>query len=223
MRRVLKHGIIALAAISLSSCVGGEAVSRHEKVRRSDKPTIEAAAFASAEARQCLADLQSAHVRVIPVPNRDFGGGCAIKDAVTLLDIGTRVTNLGPMTCSLARNFSAWSRYAVRPAARKFLRTEVVRIETFGSYNCRAINGRPSGRLSQHAYANAVDVAGFVLEDGRQIMVKEGWTRGGETQEFLRALHRSACRRFGTVLGPDYNSAHIDHFHIDMSGNGYCR
>ena len=140
-----------------------------------------------------------------------------------LVDIGTPVTNLGPMTCPLARNFAAWARYAVKPAARQYFGTEVVKIETYGTYSCRNIYGGRSGRLSQHASSNAIDVAGFVLADGRRIMLDGGWKGDKASQDFLRALHKSACRRFGTVLSPDYNAAHYNHFHLDMSGNGYCR
>ena len=140
-----------------------------------------------------------------------------------LLDIGTPTTNLGAMTCPLARNFAAWAQYAVRPAARKYLGREVVRIETFGTYSCRNIYGGRSGRLSQHASANAVDVSAFVLDDGRRITLLDGWNGAEDEREFLRTLHASACKRFGTVLGPDYNAAHHNHFHFDMSGQGYCR
>src|SRR3546814_3060791 len=91
----------------------------------------------------------------------------------------------------------------------------VVKIETYGTYSCRNIYGGRSGRLSQHAYSNAIDVSGFVLADGRRIMLDGGWDGDKPSQDFLRALHKSGCRRFGTVLGPDYNAAHYNHFHLD--------
>ncbi|WP_420607145.1 extensin family protein [Novosphingopyxis sp.] len=181
------------------------------------------AAFASAESRQCLADLGKASVAFEALPNRDFGGGCRTIDTVKLLDIGTPTTNLGALTCPLARNFAAWAQYAVQPAARQMLGGQVVRIETMGSYACRNVNGASSGKLSQHAFANAVDVSAFVLADGRRISVEQGWNGSPQERAFLRALHASACRRFGTVLGPDYNAAHYNHLHFDMSGDGYCR
>ncbi len=127
------------------------------------------------------------------------------------------------MTCPLAKNFTAWARYAVLPAARVHLGADVVKIETMGSYSCRNIYGGRSGRLSQHAFANAVDVSAFVLADGRRISLENGWNGNAKERAFLQALHSSACRRFGTVLGPDYNAAHYNHFHFDMSGNGFCR
>lgn len=217
--------IASTAALALSACFGApEAVKRDGGRPAASRPQITGTpSFTSAEAKQCAVDLQRAGVRFTPLPNQDFGGGCSAIDSVKLLDIGTPTTNLGAMTCPLAQNFAAWAQYAVRPAARQYLKSEVVRIETFGTYSCRNIYGGRSGRISQHAYSNAVDVAGFVLADGRRIMLDGGWNGDRASQDFLRALHKSACRRFGTVLGPEYNAAHKDHFHFDMSGNGFCR
>lgn len=221
--------LAAAAVLALSACFSTPDAMKGGGAKRSggaaaQRPqTTGAPSFTSAEARQCAVDLRQAGVKFTPLPNTDHGGGCSSIDSVKLLDIGTPVTNLGPMTCPLARNFAAWVEYAVRPAARLYFRTEVVKVETYGTYSCRNIYGGRSGRLSQHATSNAVDVAGFVLADGRRIMLDGGWHGDKSSQQFLRALHKSACRRFGTVLSPDYNAAHYNHFHLDMSGNGYCR
>jgi hypothetical protein len=69
-------------------------------------------------------------------------------------------------------------------------------------------------------------VSGFVLEDGRRVMVKSAWFGGSDRErEFLRVVQRSACKRFATVLGPEYNSAHHDHLHVEgvIGSSGYCR
>ena len=222
---VSRAAVVALTCLALSACVGGTD-------RRSDRGTPKTAvkpkaiavpAFSTPEARQCVADLGKAKLRFTPLPNQAFGGGCSAIDSVKLLDIGTPVSNLGPMTCPLARNFAAWVQFAVRPAARKYLDSEVVKVETFGTYSCRNIYGGRSGRLSQHAYANAIDVSAFVLRGGRRITLLDGWKGDSDAREFLRTLHASACKRFGTVLGPEYNAAHHNHFHFDMGGNGFCR
>ena len=218
-----------IAALSLSACFGSPDVMKRNDVKRpaANMPTrpqmTSAPSFNSPEAQQCAVDLKQAGVKFTPLPNQDHGGGCSSIDSVKLLDIGTPVSGLGAMTCPLARNFAAWAQYAVKPAAQKYFGQRVVKIETFGTYSCRNIYGGRSGRLSQHAYSNAIDVSGFVLADGRRIMLDGGWTGDKASQDFLRALHKSACRRFGTVLSPDYNAAHYNHFHMDMSGNGYCR
>ena len=179
----------------------------------------------SAETRQCLADLGKTGVRFQPLEDRAFGGGCSAFSAVKLLDIGTPVTNLGAMACPLASAFAGWVRFGVVPASRVWLGSEVVRVESFGTYSCRGVVGTASsGRLSEHASANAVDIAAFVLADGRRITVKGDWNSSdSNVRQFLRVIHTSACRRFKTVLSPDYNSAHHDHFHLDMGRGPFCR
>ena len=107
-------------------------------------------------------------------------------------------------------------------AAEQMLGSPLVKIETMGSYSCRNIAG--SEQRSAHARAEAIDVSAFVLADGRRIVLKRDW-QGGDaaTREFLRVVHKSACKRFGTVLGPEYNAAHEDHFHLEGTGAKFCR
>lgn len=181
----------------------------------------------SRETQQCYAELSRAQVRYSPLPDRDYGGGCQVIGAVQLIDIGLPVSGLKAMRCPLARNFIAWVRNAAVPAAREVLDGELVRVETFGTYSCRGIvggGGASAGRVSQHGLGNAVDIAAFILRDGRRITVKNGWhSSRKDEREFLRVVHRSACRRFTTVLSPEYNAAHHDHLHFDMGGRPFCR
>jgi hypothetical protein len=223
-----RTAILTILTLALAACSGtpdvikkggqGKAPSKPQSARPAGTP-----AFSSAESRQCLTHLQQAGAKYTPLSNQMFGGGCDAIDSVKLLDIGVPTTNLGAMTCPLARTFAGWVQYAVRPAARQFFAQEVVKVETFGTYSCRNVYGRSTGKLSEHARSNAIDISAFVLADGRRVTVLAGWNGAKDEQEFLRALHRSACRRFGTALGPQYNRAHHDHFHFDMSGNGFCR
>ncbi len=175
------------------------------------------------ETQQCFADLSRAQVRYSPLPDRDYGGGCMVLDSVQLLDIGVPVTGLKSMKCGLARTFTAWVRFAVAPAAAQLLGSPLARVETFGTYSCRGIigNGAASAlRMSEHGLANAVDVSGFVLADGRRVTIERDWRSGDpQVRQFLEAIHGSACRRFATVLSPDYNAAHYNHLHLDM-GSG---
>jgi hypothetical protein len=213
--------IVTTAAVllALAACGG-----------RKDEQVVERSndAFKTADARMCLSDLKSKSVKFAALPNQSFAGGCRTIDTIKLMDFGTPTTNLGAMTCPLAANFTAWAQHAVRPAAKHYLGSDVVRIETMGTYSCRNINGGRSDKLSQHAFGNAIDISAFVLRDGRRVSVLNGWRGPKSEQEFLRRLHQSACKRFGTVLGPDYNGAHANHFHFDMAqsmkdGSAYCR
>ncbi|HYI38815.1 MAG TPA: extensin family protein [Allosphingosinicella sp.] len=173
---------------------------------------------------QCQAGLRADGVRFKALPDRTFSGGCSALGAVQLLDIGTPVTNLGAMTCPLARQFARWAREAMQPAARAWLKSPVVKVESFGTYSCRPVNSRPGARLSEHGRANAVDIGAFVLADGRRITILAGWNgRDENVRRFLRALHAAGCRRFGIVLGPDSDVFHRDHLHFDMGQGPYCR
>jgi hypothetical protein len=211
---------VALILILLVSACGGSK-SRHVSI--SDH-----AAFKSDSGRLCLAQLKTANVRYAIMPNQVGSGGCRTIDTIKISGLAVETSNLGPMTCPLAASFAAWAKHAVHPAARQYLGSEIARIETMGTYSCRKINGAGSGRLSQHAFGNAVDVSAFILKDGRRVSVLGGWNGKADERAFLRRLHQSACKRFGTVLGPNYNAAHANHFHFDMAksmkdGSAYCR
>ena len=180
----------------------------------------------SRETQACFADLSRQDVRYSPLPDRDYGGGCEVIGSVQLIDIGVPVTNLKAMRCGLADAFVGWARFAVAPAAHQILGSDLVRIESFGSYSCRNVIGSVTNgnKLSGHALANAVDISGFVLQDGRRITVLDGWRSGDPTvREFLQVIHSSACKRFGTVLSPDYNAAHANHLHLEDDHAHFCR
>lgn len=205
----------------LASCVGP---SREKPPRRPIPRPPAAQADDPRMLRQCLADLGALGVRYEQLPDRYFPGGCSATGAVKLLDIGLPMTNLGAIKCRLAQPFAAWTREAIQRAARAWLDSDVVKVETFGSYSCRPLNGQAGNKLSEHGRANAVDISAFLLADGRRITVKDGWNGTDENiRRFLRAIHSSACRRFQIVLGPDANTFHRDHFHFDMGRGPYCR
>ncbi|MDN3644843.1 extensin family protein [Pontixanthobacter aestiaquae] len=181
----------------------------------------------SGTARQCLAQLDRTGSRYIPLPDRTLGQGCTNFNTVRLSELrGDRASfalaNLGPVTCPTANAFAGWARYGVDRAARQILGSPLLRIETMGSYACR--NVARSDRRSAHSRAEAIDVAAFVLADGRTVSVLDDWNAGtAEEREFLRVVRGSACKRFGTVLSPDYNADHRDHFHLEVGNGAFCR
>ncbi|WXK61164.1 extensin family protein [Parerythrobacter aurantius] len=131
-----------------------------------------------------------------------------------------------PTTCAVAAGLQIWLDRGVQPAARTIFGEEVAQIEHFGSYSCRRLYGGSEGPWSEHATGNAIDIAGFVLADGRRISVLADWPGSGPEAKFLRQVRASACDAFGTVLSPDYNTAHADHFHLDQKAWGFssvCR
>jgi hypothetical protein len=179
------------------------------------------------QAGQCRAHLEARAAAFTPLPDQFYGAGCATVNTVRLTALSGdsqpfAITNLGPVTCPLADTFAAWARFGVDRAARQYLGSALVKIETMGSYNCRNVAG--TDRRSGHATGNAIDVSAFVLADGRRISVLGQWSAGGsQEREFLRVVHLSACKRFGVVLGPEYNVAHRDHFHVELADSGVCR
>jgi hypothetical protein len=120
------------------------------------------------------------------------------------------------VSCKLAEALHRWFEDVVQPNAKTQLHASVVQITTLSAYNCRARYDDPSQRISQHAFANAVDVSEFVTAKGERIGVLDHWGAGDERAAFLRRIHDGACEIFGTTLGPEANEAHKNHFHLDM-------
>jgi hypothetical protein len=136
---------------------------------------------------------------------------------------GSDVRFNGPFlaTCPLAAAYAMFEMHGLQPAAQAVFGQPVVRIDHFGSFACRNI--ARSNRRSQHASANALDLAGFHLQDGTRITVARDWQGEGDKARFLRQVRDAACKAFNVTLGPEYNAAHHDHFHVDMGGFGMCR
>ncbi|HVR49917.1 MAG TPA: extensin family protein [Pseudorhodoferax sp.] len=177
----------------------------------------------AAKPQACMALLAETPWRYHPVPDRNNADGCGLRDAIqvqrTSLEIGRAFT----LSCPAAASIALWERHVVQPQAQLHFGMPVRRMEHFGSYACRNIAGSGTGRRSEHATANALDVAAFVLQDGRRISLADHWNGGGSSAAFLHAVHRGACDFFKGVLGPDYNQAHHDHFHLDPGPFRICR
>lgn len=150
-------------------------------------------------------------------------GSCARPDR-TRLDAYPLSPQPPPTTCAVAAALELWRRGTLEPAARASFGSGIARIEHLGAFSCRRVNGRDSGRWSEHATGNAIDIAALVLADGTRINVLRDWPGDTAKARFLRRIRDGACRDFATVLSPDYNAAHSDHFHFDMSGGwgGLC-
>lgn len=152
-------------------------------------------------------------------------GACARPDR-TVLPRYPLAPDRPPTTCAVAAALELWLRTAVEPAARDILGVGLQRIEHLGAYSCRRLYGRTEGAWSEHATGNAIDIGAFVLNDGRRVSVLRDWPGDGEKARFLRRVRDGACGPFGTVLSPDYNAAHRDHFHFDQAARVFgsvCR
>jgi hypothetical protein len=173
---------------------------------------------------KCRALLSRAGIRHAALPPRGAGTQCGYGDSVRFgrggaLALAWRPADLGT-SCPVAAGLALWEWHVVQPAALRHFGVEVAAVEHFGSYSCRRIYGRSEGAWSEHSSANAVDVAGFRLADGRRIRVASDWKSGGAEGRFLRDVRDGACRLFSTTLSPDYNAAHRDHLHLDQARRG---
>ena len=177
------------------------------------------------EERACLA---AGYVRATPfVQVRAALGGPSVCGALQPFSMSAAANGrvaLQPaalLRCSMIPSVDRWVQQVVEPAARSYFGTPLVELRVAGSYSCRPMNNQWGSRLSEHGHANALDVSGFILADGRRISVEAGWA-GTDPREraFLHAIHRGACVEFSTVLGPDANEFHRDHFHLDLARRG---
>jgi hypothetical protein len=165
--------------------------------------------------RSCLKKLAKTEVKFVPVPDKTADSGCILKNVVHVSQSYTSYNGPCLMTCSLALAMYTFEKDVIQPLAKKYFDQPVVRINHVGTYNCRPARG--SRRLlSEHAYANAIDITSFQLQDGTVISVKQHWKNAGKKSIFLHEIAQQACQRFRKVLTPNYNALHHDHFHFDM-------
>ncbi|MEL7542255.1 MAG: extensin family protein [Pseudomonadota bacterium] len=149
---------------------------------------------------------------------------------MTALSSGSvKLTPAATVRCPMIPAMDRWMNEVVQPAALRHFGARVTNVKVAASYGCRPRNNKPGGKLSEHGYANALDVSRFTFADGRTAEIKE-WRRGpSETRAFLRAVHKRSCKIFTTVLGPNADKYHWDHFHFDLARHGrrgtfhYCR
>lgn len=152
-------------------------------------------------------------------------GACRLEDR-TVLDASPLSPAKPASTCAVAAGLEYWVRHGLKSASQDLLGSPVARIEHLGTASCRRIYGRDEGAWSEHATGNAIDIAAFVLEDGRRISVLNDWQGDEAKAQFLHRARDSACEAFGTVLSPDYNAAHADHLHLDQESRAWgsvCR
>lgn len=177
------------------------------------------------ESRRCrslLIDAGLAESRFEQVPPAE--ARCRFTDGVRIQPESTRSIAYSPgglvTSCPVAAALALWERDVVQPAALRHIGERVARIDHAGSFSCRRLYGRAEGRFSEHATADAIDIVGFRLDDGRRISVLRGWRGDAAEAAFLRDVHDGACKLYATVLSPDYNGAHADHFHFDQADRG---
>ncbi|HLI21777.1 MAG TPA: extensin family protein [Stellaceae bacterium] len=150
---------------------------------------------------------------------------CVLHDVERIAADRSPAFNAGFIaTCPLAVDLALFVDHVVQLAAQRDMHSDVARIDQLGTFACRPIVGEgPTAELSQHASANAIDIAGFTFADGEKAMVAADWQGDDAKARFLHDVHDGACGIFPVVLSPDFNAAHRNHFHFDLSGFHFGR
>ncbi|MGQ7243416.1 extensin-like domain-containing protein [Salinicola sp. V024] len=172
----------------------------------------------------CLAALETAPaISFTPLDDYTPTAGCPLTNVVRLSSTQVAFSSSFVASCPLALAWTMYEQHELQPLAERLLGSRVSSVQHYGSFACRNIYHRENARRSEHATASALDVAGFRFENGRAISVLDDWDDVGTQGEFLHQAKAGACHYFGTTLGPEYNAAHANHFHLGMRGVSFCR
>ena len=172
--------------------------------------------------KTCLAALGRANIAYTPLAERPATNGCGIDNGVRVARRTARFSSAIDSTCVLTAAL-AWWEEAIDADAMATMGSHIARVDHVGTYACRNINGVQEGPRSEHATANAIDITGFTLANGRHVTVAHDWNAGTPEGRFLALARADACRFFNAVLSPDYNALHHDHFHLDLGFWRACR
>ncbi len=183
--------------------------------------------------KRCSVVLAATNLDAMPLPPIGGKEGCGIAAPIRVRSLGAvQVRPPAKLNCTFAAALYRWITDVVQPAARKRFGQPVIAIRQLSAYACRRRGGITRGpvRISEHAFGNAIDVGAFTLADGRIISVLKDWGTFSalfdKKAAFLKEVHKKACGIFATVLGPEANKAHRNHFHFDLGRDGrykYCR
>lgn len=209
--RILPFAVVTALILALAGC------SNYERPRRP--------AWRGQAENACIAQ-QLIRVSAYVQPAREIDGPsiCGLTrpfKVSALLDGAVRFNTVSTLDCPMIATLNAWLTEVVQPASQARFGQPVVQVNSMGAYSCRSMNNQYGGRISEHAFGNALDIGGFVLADGREILVVRDWTRGDDqARAFLQDVHAGACGQFTTVLGPGSNIFHYNHIHLDLAMHG---
>lgn len=187
--------------------------------------SIEPTALKSSDADDCESNLRDSKVRFDAVPASFGNAKCPINDPVRLHSIetpsGTVSFPEGPVfNCRFARQFALWVSDTGSAVVLAKMNKRLERVATGPGYDCRHRNGDSSGKMSEHATGDAVDITTITLSGGATLRMADAVDVNSPSYEVLRALRTTACGYFTTVLGPGANEAHKEHYHFDLGVHG---
>ncbi|MDQ7248094.1 extensin-like domain-containing protein [Dongia sedimenti] len=190
-----------------------------------DAPPLDTGAVTAAlHPRTCRALLEARHVTFTftpPVAEGDCGIALPVRLRSVAIDGNDIAFGAEPvLDCRMAVRLADWIGNVVEPLARHHLGSGLAAIETGPGYVCRKRNNAATGKLSEHAKGNAVDIAAFAVRDGRRIAVRPEDRPPLPVTTFLAAVRSTACGYFLTVLGPGADASHAEHLHLDLAPRG---
>lgn len=169
----------------------------------------------------CLPLLQNEVIGKVVPPIKD--GQCEAKSPLEITAINKPV----PMqldqaittNCTMTVALTEWAKEA-NALAKTHLGSDIKTIGTGSHYQCRNVNNGAGGRVSEHAFGNALDIMSFTLTNGETTELAKDWNGNDKQKQFWRELHKKSCSFFMTVLGPEADSAHETNLHLDMGCHG---
>ena len=219
VRRVVYLTAVTGIALTVAGCLGVPSFERRANWR-------------DAEERACMRSRAvEASMWIEPVNKINGKGACGVEKPLKVKALSDGTISIGPdatIGCPMTVAMERWVQESVQPAAVAWFGVPVTEIKQISAYYCRTRNSQHGAKLSEHAFGNALDVAGFVLLDGRTVTVLKGWKGSDDERGFLREVYAQSCSYFKTTLGPGVKY-HGDHFHLDLARHNedgtsrYCR
>lgn len=179
--------------------------------------------FDLATAQQCEAELKTRRIAFTLKEQISDERGCIVERPLLVKSLSNGIILSNDMTlrCEVVIAMDDWTKNVVRPTSKLYLGKDLKGLQTSTSYHCRTRNNKPGGKISEHGFANGVDITGFALEDETVINVsskKDNFTEDDLPKtKFLAGVRAGACAYFTTVLGPGSDGSHQDHFHFDRA------
>lgn len=177
----------------------------------------------------CIAELKSIGAEFTEAKRIDEGNGCGIDRPLELKSLGGGIalSPPGTMRCRTAINLARWTHDVVVPMLAKSQPMETVaEVHQASTYICRKRNNADTGKISEHAHGNAVDIAGFTFKSGKTFTIQPREEDSTLNGAFQRSIATAACLYFSTVLDPGSDKAHETHLHLDTlkrkGGYRYC-
>jgi hypothetical protein len=212
MARCVRPALLVAAA---TLCLGGCGF-----LSRPERPVWRAQAENACLARRLVTPSDF----IVPASEIDGPGICGMTRPLkvsALANGAIAVDKALTIDCPMIPALEAWLNDIVEPDAQARFGQRVATVNVFGAYSCRSVDNIENARLSEHAFGNAVDVAGFTLADGRAIDFVHDWKKtDGQEGAFLHEAQAGACRYFTTVLAPGADVFHYNHIHLDLANHG---